>query len=73
MFLTCPFTVSSGIESLIGNLFVGVSAGDQAQNLDFPRGQGIVGGMFGQLRRRFQGNALLPGVYRADRLQEFLL
>ena len=33
---------------LIGNLLVGIAGGNQPQDVDFPRGQCLIGGMFGK-------------------------
>ena len=58
---------------LIGNLLVGVAGGNQTQDRDFPRGQGVIGGMLGKLEGDFRGDRLFAGMDGANRLQKFLM
>ena len=51
MFLTRPLTVSSVTDELRGDLFIGIPAGNQPEDIDLRRSQGLIGGMLGQLNR----------------------
>jgi hypothetical protein len=53
-----------------GDLFVRIPAGNQAQNLDFPRGQGFIGGVLGELRGHLGRDPLFAGMYQTDDLHQ---
>jgi len=58
---------------LRGNLFVSIPFGNQTQDTDFRWGQGVIGGMFGDLVGGLRGQCLFPGMDGADCLQQFLV
>ena len=45
---------------LRGNLFVGIPFANQTQDTDFRWGQGVIGGMFGDLVGGLRGQCLFP-------------
>src|SRR5271157_5310694 len=53
-----------------GDLLVRVPLRDQFQNLQFARGQLVLGGMHGQLGRDLRRNPFLPSMYSAYSLQQ---
>jgi len=46
-----------GNRELIGNLFVGIPGGDQTQDRDFRRSQGVIDGVLGELERDLRGTS----------------
>src|SRR5215469_14054735 len=58
---------------LSGNFFVGVPAGNQFQDPDFRRREGIVGRVLGKFEGGISRNSLFPGMDRSDRVQEFFM
>ena len=63
---------------LDGDLFIRIPARNQAQNLDFPRGQGFIGGMLGEFHGRlgrdpFHLRAVRAGAQLAGNALERLL
>src|SRR6202030_953814 len=66
-----PFNRILADGQLSSDLFVGVSAADETEDLQFAFAQPLLSSMFGQLTRYLGGNSLLPRVDRADRLKQF--
>ena len=56
-----------------GDFLVCVPLRDQLQNLQFARGQLVLGGMHGQLRRDLGRNPLASRMHGADGLQQILM
>ena len=73
IFLTWAFTVSSVMDEVIGNDFVGVAGGDQAKDFDFARGERVIGGMVREFGGDFGRDTLLPSVNGADGVEKFAM
>jgi hypothetical protein len=60
-----------GDGELGGDHLVGIPGRDEAEDLDFPNGQGIIGSMLGQFRRYLGHDSLVPRMNEADGLRQF--
>src|SRR5580704_556490 len=56
---------------LVGNLFIRIPSRDQAQYVDFTRGQAVIRRVLGKLCGNLGRYALMTGMNRPDSLQEF--
>jgi hypothetical protein len=61
-----------GDGELGGDLFIRIPTGNQPQNLNFPSGQGSIGGMLGEVRGYLGQNSLLPGMNQTNGFQQLL-